>query len=143
VSPDRLLLDTHILLWLNQGASNLRAATRALIETTWQAGGTILFSAVSIWEIAALIDKGRISLDAPLAAWVDRFLDRPGVAVVPLDHHAAALAYQVGHLRHRDPADRLLIATAMRNGCPLVTYDDRILRFGRDRGSQYGFSAVR
>ena len=52
---------------------------------------------------------------------------------------AAARAYTLHHLEHRDPTDRLLIATAIGLGCPLVTYDDRIRRFARTRGSRYGF----
>jgi PIN domain nuclease of toxin-antitoxin system len=61
---------------------------------------------------------------------------------VALDHAAAARAYNLHHLEHRDPADRLLIASAIGLGCPLVTHDDRIRRFARTRGRQYRFSVV-
>jgi PIN domain nuclease of toxin-antitoxin system len=73
-------------------------------------------------------------------AWVQRFLDRPGIEAVPLAHRAAARSYQLHHLEHRDPADRLLIATAIELRCPLVTYDERITQFGKKRGRQQGFS---
>jgi hypothetical protein len=46
------------------------------------------------------------------------------------------------HLEHRDPADRLPISTAIEHACPLVTYDKRIARLGKRRGSQYGFAVV-
>ena len=65
-----------------------------------------------------------------------------GVEFVPLALSAAARAYQLHHLEHRDPADRLLIATAIELGCPLVTYDDRIRRFGERHGRQYGFAVA-
>jgi PIN domain nuclease of toxin-antitoxin system len=137
---DALLLDTHIALWLDSGDDRLRATTRALIDGCWQNGGTICLSAVTAWEVALLVDTGRIELDLPDEAWVMRFLQRPGVSAVPLGHRAACSAYQLHHLEHRDPADRLLIATAIELACPLVTYDERILRFGTRHGRRYGFS---
>ena len=137
---DRLLLDTHIALWLDSGDDRLRASTRALIDGCWQNGGAILLSAITVWEIALLVDTGRIDLDVPDAAWIERFLDRPGIEAVPLGHQAASRSYQLHHLEHRDPADRLLIATAIELACPLVTYDERIVRFGKKHGRQYRFA---
>ena len=137
---DRLLLDTHIALWLDSGDDRLRASTRALIDGCWQNGGAILLSAITVWEIALLVDTGRIDLDVPVAAWIERFLDRPGIEGAPLGHQAASRSYQLHHLEHRDPADRLLIATAIELACPLVTYDERIVRFGKKHGRQYRFA---
>jgi PIN domain nuclease of toxin-antitoxin system len=133
------LLDTHIVLWLDSGDDRLRVSTRALLNGCWQNGGTLLLSAVTAWEVALLVDTGRIELDVRTEAWIKRFLDRPGIEAVPLSYYAACHAYQLHHLEHRDPADRLLIATAIELACPLVTYDDRIARFGRRHGRQYGF----
>jgi PIN domain nuclease of toxin-antitoxin system len=139
---DALLLDTHVALWLDTGDDRLRPSTRALIDRCWKAGGTIFLSAVSAWEIALLVDAGRIDLDLPVVAWIHRFLGRPGVEAVPLGHGAASRSYLLHHLEHRDPADRLLIATAIELGCPLVTYDERIARFGERHGRQYSFAAA-
>lgn len=138
-----LLLDTHIALWLDDGSDRLLAATRALIEECWRSGGTLCLSAVSAWEIALLIDTRRIRLDLPAEAWTTRFLSRPGIEAVPLGHRAAAQSYALQHLQHRDPADRLLIATAIDLACPLVTYDDRILGFAQRHGGEYGFTVKR
>jgi PIN domain nuclease of toxin-antitoxin system len=138
---DALLLDTHIALWLDSGAERLHPSTRVLIDSCWQKGGTICLSAVTVWEIALLVDTGRIELDLPTDAWVSRFIGRPGIEPVPLGHPAASRSYQLHHLDHRDPADRLLIATAIELACVLVTYDERILRFGRRYGRRYGFAA--
>jgi len=137
---ESLLLDTHIALWLDSGNERLRPSTRASIDACWKNGGTIFLSSVTAWEIALLVDTGRIELDVPVDAWVQRFLDRPGIEAVPLAHRAAARSYQLNHWEHRDPADRLLIATAIGLGCPLVTYDERITQFGKKRGRQQGFS---
>jgi PIN domain nuclease of toxin-antitoxin system len=139
---DRLLLDTHIALWLDSGDDRLRNETRDLIDGCRRAGGTIFLSAVTVWEIAQLVDGGRIELDVAIEDWVTRFLGRPGVAPASLDHRAAARSYRLHHLEHRDPADRLLISTAIELGCPLVSYDNRIARFGERHGRQCGFAVA-
>lgn len=136
----RFLLDTHIVLWLDSGDDRLRPVTRTLIDECREGGGTILMSAISAWEIALLVDTARISLDVSVEAWVNRFLDRPGVAPAPLQHAAAVQAYKLPQLEHRDPADRLLIGTAITLGCPLVTYDERIGRFAARFGAQCGLA---
>ncbi|MGH7056751.1 MAG: type II toxin-antitoxin system VapC family toxin [Acetobacteraceae bacterium] len=133
-----LLLDTHVTLWLDSGEDRLSTSTRALIDGCWQSGGTIYLSAVTAWEIALLVE--RVDLDVPVAAWIERFLERPGVEAVPLGYRAACRSYQLHHLEHRDPADRLLIATAIELGSPLVTYDQRIVRFANKYGRQYRFA---
>ena len=136
----RVLLDTHIALWLDSGSSRLRPSTRSFLDHHWQNGGTVLLSAVTAWEIALLVDMERIELDLPVEAWIERFTNRPGVHAVALSLTAAARSYLMHKLEHRDPADRLLIATAIELNCPFVTYDTRIARFAAKYGSQHGFS---
>ena len=63
---DSLLLDTHIALWLDSGDDHLRSSTRTLIDGCWQNGGTIRMRAVSVWEIALLVDRRWIELDLPI-----------------------------------------------------------------------------
>jgi PIN domain nuclease of toxin-antitoxin system len=138
---DALLLDTHIALWLDSGSERLRPQTRDRIDACWRNGGAVLLSAVSAWEIALLVDTGRIDLDLPVEAWLERFVGRPGIDAVPLDLHSAARAHRLHDLEHRDPGDRLLIATAIALACPLVTYDARMVHFAERHGSQYGFAA--
>jgi PIN domain nuclease of toxin-antitoxin system len=139
---DALLLDTHIALWLDSGDERLQPATRSVIDECWRSGGTILLSAVTVWEIALLVDRGRIELDLPIEKWVERFVAQRGLQVVPLGYRAAAHSYRLHPLEHRDPADRLLIATAIELDCPLVTYDDRIVRFADRHGRQYRFAVA-
>ena len=137
-----LLLDTHIALWLGNGDARLRLSTLGLIDRCWRGGGTLLVSAVTVWEIAQLIFAGRISLDRPVEDWIGVLAGGPGIATVPLTHEAAMGAYRLPDLAHRDPGDRLLIATAIECACPLVTYDARITRFGDTHGGKCGFAAV-
>jgi PIN domain nuclease of toxin-antitoxin system len=140
---DALLLDTHIALWLDSGDERLAASTRRLIDECWRAGGSIGLSAVSVWEIALLVDARKIELDMPIEGWLTRFTARPGIEPVPLTHVAASRAYCLHNLERRDPGDRLLIATAIELSRPLVTYDERILRFADAHGRAYGFAARR
>lgn len=90
-----------------------------------------------------LVDAGRIDLDTTVENWVTRFLDQPGIAPVPLDCRAAASSYRLHQFERRDPADRLLIATAIELRCPIVSYDEPIIRFAERYGDHYGFTAVR
>lgn len=128
-------------MWLDSGDQRLRASTRSRIDDCWRQGGTIFLSAVSVWEIGLLVDLGRIQLDLPVEDWAERFLDRPGLEAAALTIRAASRAYALHHLEHRDPADRLLISTAIELSCRLVTYDERIARFGRRYGPRYRFAA--
>jgi PIN domain nuclease of toxin-antitoxin system len=137
-----LLLDTHVALWLDAGDARLRVGTRDAIDQLWRAGGSILISSVSAWEIALLANTGRISLDCPPEAWIERFLGRPGVAAVPLTWRASARAYQLPNFERRDPADRLLVATAIELGCPLVTYDGPLSDYATGVGRQTGLRVV-
>jgi PIN domain nuclease of toxin-antitoxin system len=139
---DTVLLDTHIALWLGSGDERLRTSTLNLIDSCWRNGGTILLSAITAWEIAQLVSYGRIVLDRPVEDWMERLGAFPGTESIPLTHRAAMGAYQLQDFDNRDPADRLLIATAIERDCPLITYDSRIVQFARSHGSQYGFATA-
>ncbi len=137
-----LLLDTHIVLWLDSGDRRLRSSTRKLLEDFWRDGGTLLVGTITAWEIALLLDQAHIELDLAPDQWLQRFLDRPGMEMIPLSLQAAARSYQLAGFEGRDPADRLLVSTAIELRCPLVTYDQRIARFAGRYGKQHGFRVV-
>jgi PIN domain nuclease of toxin-antitoxin system len=137
-----LLLDTHIALWLDSGDASLKDQTRRKIDECWHAGGTLLLSAVSAWEIALLADLSRVALDLRAADWIARFLNRPGFAPAPLIPGSAARAYHMKPFAHCDPADRLLMATAMELHCPLVSYDRNIAHFAKRHGRRFGLAVI-
>ncbi len=139
---ESLLLDTHIALWLDAGDPRLKATTRDAIDGMWRAGGTILISAVTAWEIALLAEGSRISLDCPPEAWIERFLARPGVGAVPLTWRTSTRAYRLPNFARRDPADRLLVASAIELGCPLVTYDTVLADYAAGPGRQTGLRVI-
>lgn len=137
---DCLLLDTHITLWLDMGDTRLATRTRDRIDGVWQQGGRVIVSAVMAMEISQLAWRGRLRLDLSPDAWIRRLLRLPGFEGAAITPEIAARAYLLSDLSHADPADRLPVATAIDPGCPLITYDERIIAFATSHGSRYGFA---
>ncbi len=116
-----VLLDTHVLLWwfADEGRLSRRAA-REIAKA-----GTVLVSAVSFWEIATLLRKGRIALDSDVYVWIADLLREDHIAMAPLSAQAALDAGLLPDFPG-DPADRLLYATAQELIVPMVTKDIKI-----------------
>jgi PIN domain nuclease of toxin-antitoxin system len=125
----RLLLDTHILVWLAEGTEDLPQVSRDQIDRA-AAGAGIAVSAISFWEAAMLAQRGRISLSQPLGSWRQQVVSQPGIIELPIDGEVAIEAVQLPGNLHPDPADRLLAATARIHGCCLATRDQRLLAYG-------------
>ncbi len=121
-----ILLDTHVVLWLDQGSDRLGTQTREILDTA-QPNGEIAVSAISFWEIAMLAHKNRISMSLDLAEWRQNLLSA-GLRELGADGATGILAAQL-HDLHSDPADRMIIATAVRSGARLVTADERLLEW--------------
>ena len=118
-----ILLDTHVLLWLRKGSQRLGRRTREAVERAW-AVDDLAVSAISFWEVGMLVHKGRIRLGQDAASW-HRRQQQQGVVEIPVDGDIAIRAAALEGL-HGDPADRIIVATAM-EGHRLVTADQRIL----------------
>lgn len=127
----QLLLDTHVWLWALSGDERLkRTGVVETIERAAQAGG-VLISAISVWELAMLEARGRIPLSKDCLAWIKEALGLPGTVLVPLTPEISVASTRLpGHF-HGDPADRIIVATAIVHGAKLVTSDARILAYGR------------
>lgn len=120
-----IVLDTHVLLWVDRDDAALGTHTRALIDDAWRRGVDVGVSAISFWECAMLAQRGRIALPSPVEAWRAEILEA-GVAEVPLDGRIALRAAALEGL-HRDPADRFIVATALQQRARLVTADEKLL----------------
>jgi len=119
----KLLLDTHIWLWLLQDPNRLGPqAFQALQDTK----NELWRSAISTWEVLTLNFKARIQLKGNLADWLARAT--AGTHEAPVTHEIALLARQLP--LHHDPADRILAATAQVLDLTLVTADNRLLGLG-------------
>jgi PIN domain nuclease of toxin-antitoxin system len=132
-NPERiLLLDTHVWLWLLSGERGLKRSALAAIEGAARRG-LIRVSAISIWEVAMLESKGRIRLAKDCLAWINEALSAPGLSLVPLTPEIAVESSRLPGTFHGDPADRILVATARLQAAVLLTRDERILAYGKEK----------
>ena len=118
-----IVLDTHVLLWLRYGDARLGDRTRDKLENAWREGEAAV-SAISFWEIAMLQDRGRLTLLHDTRYWRRELLQQ-GLMELPMDGDTGIRAARLEDF-HGDPADRLIVATAMA-GRRLATADRRIL----------------
>jgi len=130
-NPERvLLLDTHVWLWLMSREGNMKPSSiRAVEEAAHH--GLVRVSAISLWEVAMLEAKGRIRLSKDCLSWVNEALRAPGLGLIPLTPEVAVESSRLPGAFHGDPADRILVATARRQGAIFLTRDEKILAYGR------------
>jgi PIN domain nuclease of toxin-antitoxin system len=116
-----VVLDTHAMLWWQAGSDRLSARAMLHIEHA----RSLLISPISCWEVAMLVQKRRIVLDRPTLAWVGDFLRTDRVEVAEVTPALAVAAAELSGF-HGDPADRLIVATALTHGAALITKDGAI-----------------
>ena len=119
-----VVLDTHALIWLLE--RNARMGPRAVqhVDEALQMS-RVMMSAASVWEVAVLVSKNRVSLDKPVDQWRIEALQL-GIEEVPLSGEVGIEAVALVGL-HADPADRFIVATALKMQATLVTSDARLL----------------
>ena len=121
----RLLLDTHVWLWMVVDPDKLPPHLAALLSDR---DNELLLSAASAWEIAIKYGIGKLPLPEPPSVFLPPRLLRDGVVPLPIEHaHALVMAGLPAH--HSDPFDRLLVAQAQVEGLTLATVDPLVLRY--------------
>ena len=120
-----IVLDTHAWIWWVSEPARLSKAARRQIDRAW----TIGIPAICCLEIAVLAARRRISLDRPTIAWLADALEQPRMELLPLSPAVAAHAADLPASLPGDPADRLIVATALVESAPLVTKDERLHTF--------------
>ncbi len=126
----RVLLDTHILLWWLADGRRLSRAQRETLERALGAGERLGVSIICFWEIAKLLERGRIELPRSVDQLFVDLETHPELDVYPLTPRIALESTRLGPRFHPDPADQIIAATARVHGLRLVTADDRIRRSG-------------
>lgn len=126
-----ILLDTHVLIWAINEEPRLGTAARQLINETSERS-RILISSITPWEIALLVEKGRLALGKDVGRWIDDVLALPGIELVPLEPEISLESVRLPGVFHNDPADRMIVATARRRQCTLLTADSAILKYAAD-----------
>ena len=121
-----IALDTHALVWWVSDPQRLAPKARKAIEAAVKAGDDLAVSSISAWEISMLVAAGRLELTMDVDSWITRVESFPGLTFVPVDNRVALLAANLDGFPHRDPADRIIVATALGLGASLVTADERI-----------------
>lgn len=120
------LLDTHALVWWVDGSKRLARDQRRAIERAASAGALFL-SEISFWEIAMLVEAGRLRFREPLDEWLERAAAAPAVQRIGITPTIAREVSSLTVTRAWDPADRIIVATARVLGAKLVTSDLRII----------------
>lgn len=122
-----IILDTHIWIWWVDGNKRLSQDHRQHIEANQVNGLGI--SVISCWEVAKLVEVGRLGLSYPVKDWIRLALSQPGIRLLPLTPEIAIESTQLPDEFHRDPADQIIVATARILDCSLLTADSKIIAY--------------
>jgi PIN domain nuclease of toxin-antitoxin system len=122
-----ILLDTHIWVWWVSGDARITPRLKQILDDHQAAGYAV--SLISCWEVAKLVEVGRLKLDRPVSQWITSALAHPGVQLVELTPQIMVESTQLPGSFHRDRADQLIVATARVLGCELLTADQRLLQY--------------
>ena len=120
-----ILLDTHVWLWL---AIEPKKVSRPAAQAIRQAikGDGIAIASITLLEAAWLFANGRVRSSGTVADTLRKLVDATGIGLLDLTPQIAATAAQLPDSVPKDPADRLIVATALEHAIPLVTRDQRI-----------------
>ena len=119
-----ILLDTHVLVWLDEANPRLGPGAIKKIDAAFQAGNAMV-SAISFWEVSMLVRKGRIRLELDLRVWRNDFMQQ-GLIELPVTGEIGIKAAGLEQF-HGDPADHLIAATALQHSLTLITADEKLL----------------
>ena len=126
----RLLLDTHALIWWLTSAPGLSRNQDQAISAALAGGERLGISAITFWEIAKLVEQGKLRLLRSIDQVFDELDVHPQIATLALSPRISLESTRLGPRFHRDPADQIIVATARVHGLRLVTADERIVQSG-------------
>ena len=129
-SMSPLLLDTNAAIWLSRDELNASASEE--LDEAARAGVATYLSPITAWEVGLLVSRNRLSLGTTPQRWFDRILTMPNMHLAALSLDILIGSSFLPGSPPRDPADRILLATARELGAILVTRDRLILKYGED-----------
>ena len=122
-----IVLDTHALIWWVNDDEQLSDRARKAIEKEISGeDGQVFISAITAWEIALLVEKGRLTLTMDVKDWIDTVTAIEGVRFVPIDNEVAIQSVRLPGEFHPDLADRMIVALARRLSTVLITSDAKV-----------------
>ena len=125
-----IVLDTHVFVWVMEDDAKLGIETRQTIVEASK-NNEVGVSAITPWEIALLVEKGRLRLAREVAEWLDAALAVPGVRLLPIEPRIALDSVRLPSAFHADPADWLIVATARHWNATLITADGAIIAYAK------------
>jgi PIN domain nuclease of toxin-antitoxin system len=126
-----ILLDTHALVWWVSEPARLPERAARLLESALEASDPVCVSSISIWEIAMLVAGNRLAFTIDVDVWIARVEALSFLTFMPVDNRIAMRAVQLEDFAHRDPADRMIVATAVGLGATLITADGVLRAYSR------------
>lgn len=120
-----LVLDTCSWIWFTSDPSRLSKAVSEEIQREKRRTGLVI-STISLWEVAKLVQKGRLRFSIPCRDWIDRSMRVEGLTVYPLTPEICVDSAELPGDFHGDPADQIIVATARLLSAPIVTSDRKI-----------------
>ena len=126
--PVRYLLDTHTWVWWHMRPAKLSRRVKGLILKP-DRYDELLLSALSLWEFAKLLAKGRLAISCDPEQWIHDALEMPKLRIVPLSPAVAYRSTVLPDPFHADPVDQILVATAREENATILTTDKRILSY--------------
>ena len=126
----KYLLDTHVMIWWLTDDRKLSREHAKLLERSERSGTAVGLSAISLWEIAKLVERGRIELTQSVDESFEQLETSAFVSILPLTGRVAIESTRLGARFHADPIDQLIVATARCQGLTLLTVDQRIVESG-------------
>jgi len=124
-----IVIDTHVLLWWVSGTDPLSTRAEKKIKSTLASGSEVIVSDITAWEIAMLIEKGRLVLSMDVENWLNEVSQIDGLRFYPVDNEIGIKSTMLPGKFHKDPADRMIVATARKLAVPLVSADEKIINY--------------
>lgn len=126
----KYLLDTHVAIWWMLDDRKLPKDHAKILERSERSGAAVGLSAVSLWEIAKLVERGRLELTQSVDDSLEQLETSAFISVLPLNARVAVESTRLGARFHADPLDQMIVATARCHGLMLLTVDERIIESG-------------
>lgn len=123
-----IVLDTHAWIWWVGQSPELPTKVRRLLDRS-KKRDRIHVSSISTWEVAMLVARERLVLRTPVEDWLAQSEALPFLHFVPVDNRIALRSVRLPEPFHKDPADRIIVATALQLGARLVTRDEKLRRY--------------
>jgi len=124
-----ILLDTHALVWWVADPKRIPAKARRAVDSAVKSSESLAVSSISIWEIAMLVARKRLAFTIDAESWIASVEALPFFTFIPVDNRIAVRSVELEKFPHRDPADRIIVATALGLGALVVTADARLREY--------------